>query len=238
MRYKPKVDVSVYPNKVVEGQMLSIQASIYDDISKKPMKFDKFYMQILDDKGLEVWPLSTIQKNSARMDKLISTSELKPGKYLVRVSPSRNLSPIGAAQFEIEAKTFSIVPLIPLALLAIPRSSVADKVEHEIVEPKFPPKIAWMIYQTEKDGRVCKICRPHQGKRFRPFDPELIVIGPEELGGATHYRCRCHYDYVTVEQVERLQQFNAQREAKIIKVAQIAKVYWAAQKALKPLVVK
>ena len=236
MRYKPVVQVSINPPKVVEGQMLSIQAAIYDDITKQPMKFDKFYMQIIDNDGLEVWPLSTMQKNSARMDKLISTSELKPGKYLVRISPSKNLSPMGAAEFVIEAKTNAIVPLIPLALLAIPSSSVADKVENEIAVPFIPPKIAWMIYQTEKDSKVCPICLPHQGKKFHPNDPELIVIGPEELGGQTHYRCRCHYDYVTVEQVQKLQQLNADYQAKIIKVAQIANVYWASQKALNPLV--
>jgi len=244
--FKPKVVVSVNPPKIIEGQMVAIHAVIIDEYTNRPMLFDKFYMQIIDSQGLEVWPLSTIQKNSSSFDKLISTSELKAGKYLVRVSPSRNLRPIGAAQFEIEKSDNPLVPLIPLILLATPRSKVVKKVEKEFIEPKEPPKIAILIYKTEMDSRVCPICRAHKANhspglptsQYYPFSPEQPVIGPKELGGDSHYRCRCNFDFITTEQLRRQQQLKSEYNAKIVKVAQITNVYWAAKKTLNPLVRK
>lgn len=241
--FKPKVIVTVNPSKIIEGQMLSVHATIIDEYTNRPMLFDKFYMQIIDSQGLEVWPLSTIQKNSSKFDKLISTSELKAGKYLIRVSPSRNLRPIGAAQFVIEKSDNPLVPLIPLVLLAVPYSKLTKKVESDILEPVEPPsKIAILIYKTEMDSRVCIICRGHRANhspglppsQYYPFSPEQPVIGPEQLGGDTHFKCRCNFDYITVQQQEKKQQANKIYQAKIIKVAQIANVYWASKKLLNP----
>ncbi len=245
-QFKPKVIVTVNPPKIIEGQMLAVHATIIDEYTNRPMLFDKFYMQIIDSQGLEVWPLSTIQKNSSKFDKLISTSELKAGKYLIRVSPSRNLRPIGAVQFIIEKSDNPLVPLIPLVLLAVPYSKLIKKVESDILEPIEPPsKIAILIYKTEMDSRVCKICRGHRANhspglppsQYYPFSPEQPVIGPEELGGQTHYRCRCNFDFITIQQLQKMQQAKRKiYEAKIIKATQIANVYWTSQKALNPLV--
>lgn len=242
--FKPKVIVTVNPPKIIEGQMLSVHATIIDEHTNRPMLFDKFYMQIIDSQGLEVWPLSTIQKNSSKFDKLISTSELKAGKYLIRVSPSKSLRPIGAAQFIIEKSDNPLVPLIPLVLLAVPYSKLAKKVESDFLGPIEPPKIAILIYKTEMDSRVCIICRGHRANhspglppsQYIPFSPEQPVIGPPELGGDSHFKCRCNFDYITVQQLEKRQRATKIYQAKIIKAAQIANVYWNSQKALNPLV--
>jgi len=277
-QYKPRVLVSVNPSKIVEGQMINVQAVIVDAYTSKPMQFDKMYMQIIDSTGLEVWPLSTIQKDSARFDKLISTSELKAGKYLIRVSPGKNLRPMGAVPFEVEKSDNPLIPLIPLVLLAIPASTLIKKVETDMIQPRSPelarrdnykefekflndttitainpeknpllkpPKIALLLYRTEMDSRVCKICRGHraahspgfQEGEYIPFAPEQPVIGPEQLGGDTHYNCRCHFDYLTELQLmaKNYREWEEVYQAKIIKAAQIANVYWTAQKRLKAL---
>lgn len=220
---KIKIDVFATPDKITQGQMFSIQAVIYDTITGAPMLFDKIYMQILDEKGTEIWPVSTVAEGAERIDKLISTSEMDPGKYLVRVSPSRKMRPMGAAQFEIDSTLSPVVPLIPPILLAITSSSTKEKIEKEFLGPKNPPKINWLIYQTEKDSRVCPVCLPHDGKVFRPDDPSLIRIGPEQLGGDTHYRCRCHYDFIT-EEMER-RQMDAAFEEELRELEEIYEIY-------------
>ena len=208
--FQPLINVTASPTKISRGQMISISVSVVERTTLEPMAFDKLYMEIIDSKGVPVWPLSTIEENSSTVSKLISTAEMKKGTYTVRITPSKHRRPIGAANFEIEDTDMTLIPLIPLALLALPSSTKREKIERDFVEPPQPPKIAWLIYRTEKDSRVCPICRPHEGKVFRPDDPKLIRIGPPELGGDTHYRCRCGYDIITAQQEQR--QLNAQFE--------------------------
>ncbi len=196
VEFKPKVRVSVNPLKVAKGQMININAQIYDVFSGQPMSFNKIYMQIIDSKGVEVWPLSIIETNADSMVKLISTSDLSAGIYTVRISPSYKLTPHGAMQFEVETTSSPfLVPLIPLVLIAFPTSISMDKIRDEFVEPTDPTiKIALLIYRTERDQRVCPICLPFEGKSFRPDDPTLPRI-PQ------HINCRCNYDIITEAQV-------------------------------------
>lgn len=238
----PKVTVSVNPAKIIQGQMIQINAQIHDTLSGQPMKFDRIYMQILDETGVEVWPLSTIAVNDDHLNKLISTTELEPGKFTVRISPSRKLHPMGANSFEIEkTKRGIIVPLIPLILLAPVTAITVEKIKKEFVEPDSvdSEKIAFLAYKTEGDSRVCPICRPHEGKVFRPDDPNIIKIGPPELGQDTHYGCRCHYDIITQGMVIRkfYQGMLEQREQALqaYQAYEIVQVVKASQKGLKQL---
>lgn len=231
--FLPIINVIASPTKISRGQMISISVNIVERTSLQPMPFDVIYMEILDSKGVPVWPLSTIEKNSATLSKLISTAELEKGKYTVRITPSKYRTPIGVAEFEIEDTDMTLIPLIPLTLLSIPSSNSQEKVEREFVEPIQTPKIAWLIYRTEPDGRVCEICRPHKNKVFRPDDPKLIRIGPPELGGDTHYRCRCGYDIITVEEEQR--RLNAEYEADQAYTAyMVARAFWQTLKITNP----
>jgi len=229
--FLPLINVIASPTKISKGQMISINVNIVEKTTLQPMPFDVIYMEILDSKGVPVWPLSTIEKNSSTLSKLISTAEMKPGKYTVRITPSKYRTPMGFAEFEIEDANILLIPLIPLALVALPSSNSQEKIEKEFVEPPTPPKIAWLIYRTEKDSKVCPICRPHESKVFRPDDPKLVRIGPPELGGDTHYRCRCHYDIITAEQERK--RLNAQLEfqaQQAYNAYMAAKVFWKSLK--------
>ena len=238
---KSRVRISVNPNKITRGQMLNVSAEIYDSITGKPLVFDRIYMQILDKDGVEVWPLSTIELNSSQVNKLISTSEMKAGKYTVRISPSKKLTPQASFTFEVETTTLAVlVPLIPLILLARPSGVVKEKVEKEFIGPIPPPKIEWIIYRTEKDSRVCPICLPNEGLLFRPDDPTLIRIGALELGGDTHYNCRCHYDIVSDVQIRKaffdaaMEEFQA-KQKKLKEIHQIYLVSEIAKQSFKML---
>jgi hypothetical protein len=227
--FKPKVDVVITPRQVQRGQMISVQAQIYDRHTGMIMPFDKIYMQIIDSKGVEIWPVSTVAEGVAVINKLISTSQMKNGKYLIRVSPSKKLTPMGAAEFQIKGNLpVAAIPLIPAAILAITSSSKKEKVELDFLEPVQPPKITWLLYQTEKDTRVCPICLNFAGRVYRPDDPELPRIGPAELDGDTHWGCRCHYDYITIDM--EIQEFNAQVAA-AFEIAEIAEVAQIAMEA-------
>lgn len=213
--------------------MLAIQAQIIDQFTGSPMPFERIYMQIVDEKGTEIWPVSTMEENSFTINKLISTSEMKPGKYLVRISMSKKFSPIGFAEFEIEGGIpLAIIPLIPAVILATTSSTRKEKVEKEFVGPDTPPQITWLVYQTEKDARVCHICRPDQGKFFRPDDPQLIRI-------PRHPNCRCHYDFITQEmEYAQLQSYSAAQREHAYQAYEIAQAFWAAEKGLIQMVGK
>lgn len=196
---KPQIFVTLTPNKIHRGQMLSIQAYVQDRCTGVPIQFETLFMDIIDENGIPVWPLSAIEEDSASISKLISTSDLKEGQdYLVRISPNRHLSPMGTAMFHIDHELLDpvlLVPgsmLIPHLLLSIPESTKQEKQDSNVVGPDTPLKIAWLIYRTQLDSKVCPICRPNEGKQFRPDDPNLIKI-PEDL----HYGCRCVYDVIS-----------------------------------------
>lgn len=200
--YLPQVNVFVAPSKVSQGQMISIHASITDRVSGEPIPFNTIYMDIIDEDGKEYWPLSTIEQDSATISKLISTAELEAGKnYTVRISPSRKLSPSGSAQFQVEStipKTLLLpgLSLIPHLLLSVRDSTIQEKVDSNVVLPDFPDiKIAWLVYRTQLDIKVCKYCKVHEGEQFRPNDPDLVQI-------PIHPKCRCHYDIIS-ESVEQ-----------------------------------
>lgn len=223
--FMPRVDVVTTPNRVKRGQMIAVQALISDSKTGMFMPFDKIYMQILDEKGIEIWPLSTIAEGTERINKLISTSQMKPGKYLIRISPSKKLRPMGVSYFHIESSMLDMaVPLIPPVLLAVTSSTKKEKITADFFSPTTAINITWALYQTEKDSRVCPICLNYAGRIYRPDDPTMPRIGPEELGGDTHWGCRCHYDFITREM--EMQQLNAQYEEmkEIFEVAQVAMV--------------
>lgn len=233
--FHPKVIVTANPSKIQSGQMINISAFIFDSFSGQPMPFTNIYMQILDENGVEAWPLSTIEKDSDKINKLISTSEMNPGKYTVRISPSRKLHPLGATEFEIQSTKVlpAIIPLIPLIIIATPSSVSREKIQDEFVEPGAIPvdKIVWLIYRTEKDQRVCPICRPDEGRLFRPDDPDLIKI-------PRHINCRCNYDVITERQVaERFRdEMNAMiLEENAMRAYEIVQVVEVSQKGLKQL---
>jgi len=229
--FHPVINVMIAPSKVSRGQMVSINVNVRESTTLQPMPFDKLYMEIIDSKGVPVWPLSTIEENSSTVTKLISTAEMKKGTYTVRITPSKYRRPIGAANFEIEDTDMTLIPLIPLILLSIPSSTMQEKIEREFVEPPQTPKIAWLIYRTEKDSRVCPICLPHEGQVFRPDDPKLVRIGPPQLGGDTHYKCRCHYDFITIEQEQRRLNANWEMQAQQAYNAYMAaRAFWESLK--------
>jgi hypothetical protein len=201
----PVIQVFVSPREVHKGQLISISANIFDKNSSQPMAFDLLYMQIIDEDGTEVWPTSVIEKGVSSFHKLISTEEMQQGKtYTVRISPSRKLRPIGETRFKIKDELLPLgllVPgksLIPHLLLSVATSLVVTKVLSDIVEPKDPIlKIAWLIFRTQRDTRVCKYCKVHEDERFRPNDPDLPKI-------PVHLKCRCHFDIITEEDEQEI----------------------------------
>lgn len=227
--FLPLINVIASPTKISKGQMISISVNIVEKTTLQPMVFDVIYMEILDSKGVAVWPLSTIEENSATMSKLISTADMDKGIYTIRITPSKNRRPLGISTFEVENTDMTLIPLIPLVLLSVPSSTKKEKIEKEFVEPPEPPKISWIIYRTEKDTRVCPVCLPDEAKIFRPDDPQFPRI-------PRHPNCRCVYDIISAEQERK--RLNAQIELKAesaMKAAQIFHVYRAAKKYWKSL---
>lgn len=47
------------------------------------------------------------------------------------------------------------------------------------------------VWVSERDGRVCPQCTNLDGRTFDGNDPDMPTPGPEELGGSTHWGCRC-----------------------------------------------
>ena len=235
----PAISVTITPETVSKGQMISISANIFDRFTGQPMPFDIIYMEIINDKGIPVWPLSTVELGSSTINKLISTAELEEGQeYLVRVSPSRKLSPIGEGKFSIDrnvlapALLLSAPLLIPSKLLSTEDSSRLEKVQAPYILPqdKLGQKIAWLVYQTEKDHRVCNKCAPHQGEMYRPTDPNLPII-------PRHPHCRCHYDIITFEEEMQIKQaayMHKQMQAREAYQAYLAaSAFWKSQKHFK-----
>lgn len=231
---KPRLKVITTPNKIIKGQMMAVQAIVYDADTGLPLIYKRLYMQIIDPKGIEVWPLSTIAENTSQVNKLISTNQLETGLYQLRVSINPKLSPMSYSFFEIEKKPLfmEFLPLIPAILLGLPNDRKSEKVDSPILAPiKKMVEIIRLFYQTEIDGRVCPICIGHRNDSFRiggwkPTDPNIPIIGPPDFGGDTHFGCRCHFDFTTDYIVQ--EQHNAQlREVfEIYEIAQVATKYF------------
>jgi len=234
---RPKLVVQTTPDKIVKGQMMAVQAYIFDPTTGLPIIYNRIYMQIIDKKGVEVWPLSTIAENTDRMNKLISTAQLEDGMYQLRVSTSKQLSPMAYSFFEVEKKPIGLefLPLIPAILLGYKTDKKSEKVDSPILEPEPTlVKIVRMFYQTEIDGRVCPICIAHREVSFAkggwdPFYVNIPVIGPEELGGNTHWGCRCHYDITTDFALHAQLIAELQEAHQVYEAAQIAQQYWSEQ---------
>lgn len=209
----PQIEIIVSPSKISKGQMISILCNIKDKITGKPVKTDKLYLEIIDERGVPVWPFSVIDENSSGFSKLISTSNMDGDQtFTVRVSTDKSKSPMNSTQFFIDKKKIPLGFLIPgLALIPnlttkknevidednikdIPKSGPDspkdEKIDSPIIGPDSNNDIQWLVYRTELDQRVCHICKPCEGKKFRPYDPDLIKI-PQ------HHNCRCNYDMVT-----------------------------------------
>lgn len=234
---RPRLRVITTPEKIVQGQMLAVQAYIFDPSTGLPVIYNRIYMEIIDKKGIPVWPLSTIAENTDRLNKLISTAQLEDGMYQLRVSVSKNLSPMAYSFFEVEKKPINLLgllPLIPAVLLGLKSDSKSEKVDSPILEPEPTlVKIVRLFYQTELDGRVCPICIGHREVSFSrggwdPHDPNLPVIGPEEFGGATHWGCRCHYDITTDVEFQAQLMEELQEVYDVYQAVQVSKKIWSA----------
>lgn len=173
------------PAVIQKGQMLEVSVAITSPLGLS-VTVPRVYMEILDSKGVVVWPLSVIAKNTSGFTRLISTAELETNtRYTVRTA----LNPKLVKQaFSFFKTTKSIIPglLLPLTLLS-------PTLFPQTLIPETPEKPIYLVYTTELDQRVCPICINFEGRTFAPDDPDLIRIGPPELGGKTHYGCRCVY---------------------------------------------
>lgn len=180
------ITVLVAPNTIDTGQMVQISSIITDKLGA-PVVVPTLYMEIIDSKGRVYWKLSPIIRDANGFSKLISTNELKSNtRYTVRVSTNTKLSPQGYAFFKTSKR--KIIPILITSLMA-----------PSVLIPKRAQNPIWLIYRTMLDAKVCSICKPHEGKKFRPNDDRIIRIGPPELGGETHYGDRCHYDMILNE---------------------------------------
>jgi len=232
---RPRLVVQTTPDKITRGQMMAVQAYIYDPATGLPVIFNRIYMEIIDEKGVPVWPLSTIAENTDRMNKLISTAQLENGTYQLRVSTSKKLSPMAYSFFEVEKKSIGLefLPLIPAVLLGYKTSKKLEKVDSPILEPEPTlVKIVRMFYQTEIDGRTCPICIAHREVSFDkrgwdPSDPNIPVIGPKEMGGDTHYGCRCHFDITTDVELQAQLYEELKEVYDVYQASQIAIKYWS-----------
>ncbi len=164
--------------------MIQISAAVTDKFGS-PVVVPTMYMEILDSTGRPYWKLAPIVRNASSFAKLISTNEMKHNtRYIVRVGINTKLSPQGYDFFKTRNKklTPAFIPLIFAPLIVVPF------IPEEARKPLF------LTYKTELDARVCPICRPNEGLVFPIDSPDVIRIGPPDLGGETHYGCRCHYD--------------------------------------------
>lgn len=179
--------------------MIQVSAVVTDKFGQ-PVVVPTMYMEILDSAGKEYWPLSPIARNVSSFAKLISTNEFKHNtRYIVRVGINRKLSPQGYEFFKTKNRKIipAFIPLVFAPLVLVPRLDLdpeLDLIPRLDLIPEEAKKPIFLTYKTELDARVCPICEPNEGLVFAVDDPKLIRIGPPELGGETHFGCRCHYD--------------------------------------------
>ena len=210
------VTVHIAPDIITPGQMIQVSAAVTDRLGA-PVVVPTLFMEILDSTGREYWKLSPMARNEHSFAKLISTSEMKHNtRYIVRVATNRKLSPQGYDFFKTRKEKLhpAFIPLLFAPAVIIPSLELI---------PKEARKPIFLTYKTELDQRVCPICRPNEGLVFAIDDPKIIKIGPPELGGDTHYGCRCHYDMslaVNPARAKVLRQIHAGRAAMVILAVQ------------------
>ena len=181
-----RITVVTSPKVIDAGQMIQVSAIVTDKFGA-PVVVPELLMEILDSKGRVYWNLAPIERNRNGFSKLISTNEMRHNtRYTVRVSTNASLSPQGFTFFKTSNRKL-IPALIPALLLP------------NVLIPKRALDPTWLVYRTELDSKVCPICKPNEGKKFRPNDERIIRIGPSEFGGETHHNCRCHYDMILNE---------------------------------------
>jgi len=174
----------ITPDTLDVGQMIQVSA-VFTDKNAQPVFVDEIFMQILDSKGRVAWPLSVMERGASGFSKLISTRELERNtRYTIRVSDNSELVNHRFGFFKTNKRKLPLI-LLPITLAPF------------LIVPLVPKKAQipfYYQYTTELDSKVCSVCSPHNGKKFKPNDPDMIRIGPPELGGETHFRCRCHYN--------------------------------------------
>lgn len=185
------------PNVIQKGQMLEISVAVTDQfgISKTA---PRIYMEIIDSKGIIVWPLSVIAKNTSAFSRLISTAELETNtNYTIRIAINTKMIRQAYAFFKTGRTPIpgliAPISLLPTILPRILDPTLLKKLIPKTLKKKDIAKKIYLVYTTELDQRVCPICLNFAGRTFAIDDPNIIKIGPPELGGETHYNCRCVY---------------------------------------------
>ena len=80
------------PAIIQKGQMLEVSVAITSPLGMS-VTVPRVYMEILDSKGVVVWPLSVIAKNTSGFTRLISTAELETNtRYTVRTALNPKLA--------------------------------------------------------------------------------------------------------------------------------------------------
>lgn len=183
----PRTNVTVValPNEVDTGQFIQVSAALTDEFGASVFA-NNIYMQIVDSTGRVVWSTQSMAENQSGFSLLVSTNELKPNtRYTVRVAPNNKFVHMGFTTFKTSKNRVPIaIPLVFVPSVLIPEAA------------KNPIEL---IYRTKRDTRVDDICLQHEGKRFKPNDPNIIRIGPPDLGGQTHWGCRCVYIMVLAQ---------------------------------------
>lgn len=190
---RPIIVVQTNPREIEQGQMITVSARLFHPGNLEPFFVSRIFMQIQSNRGIEVWPLEVIRKDSAGFDILIGTSEMKSNtEYLLRVSNNWNLSPSASTKFKIKKKpTIGILPLVPL-LVPFARFPEDDISRREIEV---------FIFRTQMDNRVCPICKGYENLAFAP------TVWKPTIPDDTHQRCRCTYDIVFKKPKERTASF-------------------------------
>lgn len=180
----PNIIIAIVPEIIHVGQMIQI-STVFTNEYAQPVYVKEIFMEIIDSTGRVAWPLSVMERGASGFAKLISTAELQPNtRYTVRISENSDLS---NHRFGFFKTTKRKLPLLLVPLLVAPT----------LLIPLIPKKAeipVLYIYRTELDKKVCSTCKANEGLQFSPGDKDIIRIGPPELGGETHFRCRCHYD--------------------------------------------
>jgi len=202
---RPYILVQTNPQAINKRQPLTISARLYDRDTNQPLPVRKIFLNIISMKdGHTIWPNEVVRVNDWKFDILIGTDNMKEGHtYLVRVSNNRNLSPMGATEFEVIKDNQTPLLLFPIPLPV--REPTDDLVRRQIEKLKFV---------TQMDARVCPLCLENSlehspGLQPGEYDPnEPIPRIP------VHFNCRCTYDVIFNMEFEKT--FQAVQEVYIV----------------------
>ena len=208
---RPYILVQTNPQSINKGQPLTISARLYDRDTNQPLTVRKIYMDIISMKdGHTIWPIEVVRKDDWKFDILIGTDEMKEGhEYRIRVSNNRNMSPMGATQFNVVKDGQKAILLFPIPLPV--REPTDDLLRKQIEKLRFV---------TQMDARVCVLCQAHADEHSPGLQPGEYDPSQPIPRIPVHWNCRCTYDVIFTEQYEKT--FEA-----------VQQVYIAAQEALK-----